>query len=218
MTVTSPEGFRAAGVSAGLKSTGAKDVALVVNDGPLDVAAAVLTSNRVFAAPVAWTGLEWLRARLLTGFLMASLAHTQSERLRLIQIADVFGEYGVTFLIILVAASIADAWARFQGEPTELAEVRPRRALFVALHLAPAAIALVAATAYGHYRLIGAAIDAKGAGPTIALIQSNMPADFKGDRERDLVRLRGVAGGGPGAAGRVNGADLPRPVRVVRAV
>ncbi|WP_069387197.1 bifunctional glutamate N-acetyltransferase/amino-acid acetyltransferase ArgJ [Cellulosimicrobium cellulans] len=55
MTVTSPQGFRAAGVAAGLKSTGAKDVALVVNDGPLDVAAAVLTTNRVFAAPVAWT-------------------------------------------------------------------------------------------------------------------------------------------------------------------
>jgi glutamate N-acetyltransferase / amino-acid N-acetyltransferase len=55
VTVTSPQGFRAAGVAAGLKSTGARDVALVVNDGPLDVAAAVLTSNRVFAAPVAWT-------------------------------------------------------------------------------------------------------------------------------------------------------------------
>ncbi|MBD8079146.1 bifunctional glutamate N-acetyltransferase/amino-acid acetyltransferase ArgJ [Cellulosimicrobium arenosum] len=55
MTVTSPRGFRASGVAAGLKSTGAKDVALVVNDGPLDVAAAVFTSNRVFAAPVAWS-------------------------------------------------------------------------------------------------------------------------------------------------------------------
>ncbi|WP_251150789.1 bifunctional glutamate N-acetyltransferase/amino-acid acetyltransferase ArgJ [Cellulosimicrobium sp. Marseille-Q4280] len=55
MTVTSPQGFRAAGVAAGLKSSGAQDVALVVNDGPLDVAAAVLTSNRVFSAPVAWT-------------------------------------------------------------------------------------------------------------------------------------------------------------------
>ncbi|GII99514.1 glutamate N-acetyltransferase [Sediminihabitans luteus] len=55
MSVTAPAGFRAAGVVAGLKSTGAKDVALVVNEGPLDVAAAVLTSNRVHAAPVAWT-------------------------------------------------------------------------------------------------------------------------------------------------------------------
>lgn len=55
MTVTTPKGFSAAGVAAGIKSSGNKDVALVVNNGPLDVAAAVLTSNRVHAAPVAWT-------------------------------------------------------------------------------------------------------------------------------------------------------------------
>ncbi|MCF4123266.1 bifunctional glutamate N-acetyltransferase/amino-acid acetyltransferase ArgJ [Antribacter sp. KLBMP9083] len=55
MTVTSPQGFRASGVAAGLKSSGKQDVALVVNEGPQHVAAAVLTSNRVHAAPVAWT-------------------------------------------------------------------------------------------------------------------------------------------------------------------
>lgn len=55
MTVTTPRGFSAAGVAAGIKSSGNKDVAVVVNNGPLDVAAAVLTSNRVHAAPVAWT-------------------------------------------------------------------------------------------------------------------------------------------------------------------
>ncbi len=55
MTVTAPRGFRAAGVAAGLKTSGARDVAVVVNDGPLAVGAAVLTSNRVQAAPVLWT-------------------------------------------------------------------------------------------------------------------------------------------------------------------
>jgi glutamate N-acetyltransferase / amino-acid N-acetyltransferase len=55
MTVTAPRGFRAAGVTAGLKASGRPDVALVVNDGPLQVAAAVLTSKRVQAAPVLWT-------------------------------------------------------------------------------------------------------------------------------------------------------------------
>jgi len=54
MSVTTAKGFTAAGVAAGLKSTGNRDVALVVNTGPLDVAAAVVTSNRVFAAPVKW--------------------------------------------------------------------------------------------------------------------------------------------------------------------
>jgi glutamate N-acetyltransferase / amino-acid N-acetyltransferase len=54
VSVTAPAGFRAAGVSAGLKELG-RDVALVVNDGPLDAAAGVFTANRVKAAPVLWS-------------------------------------------------------------------------------------------------------------------------------------------------------------------
>lgn len=55
MSVTAPLGFRAAGVVAGLKSSGAPDVALLVNDGPSSAAGAVLTTNRFRAAPVLWT-------------------------------------------------------------------------------------------------------------------------------------------------------------------
>ncbi|WP_413250600.1 bifunctional glutamate N-acetyltransferase/amino-acid acetyltransferase ArgJ [Sinomonas flava] len=55
MTVTSPQGFRAAGITAGLKASGKPDMALVVNDGPDRNAAAVFTSNRVAAAPVRWS-------------------------------------------------------------------------------------------------------------------------------------------------------------------
>jgi glutamate N-acetyltransferase/amino-acid N-acetyltransferase len=52
--VTAALGFRAAGVTAGLKSSGQPDVALVVNEGPRYTAAGVFTSNRVKAAPVRW--------------------------------------------------------------------------------------------------------------------------------------------------------------------
>lgn len=55
MSVTAAKGFRAAGVRAGLKKSGAPDVALVVNDGPLAVAAGVFTANRFKAAPVLWS-------------------------------------------------------------------------------------------------------------------------------------------------------------------
>ena len=55
MSVTAAAGFRASGVAAGLKSSGAPDVALVVNDGPSATAAAVFTSNRIKAAPVMWS-------------------------------------------------------------------------------------------------------------------------------------------------------------------
>jgi glutamate N-acetyltransferase/amino-acid N-acetyltransferase len=55
MSVTAPAGFRAAGTTAGLKDSGTPDLALVVNDGPLDAAAGVFTTNRVQAAPVLWS-------------------------------------------------------------------------------------------------------------------------------------------------------------------
>jgi glutamate N-acetyltransferase / amino-acid N-acetyltransferase len=53
--ITSPLGFRATGVAAGIKESGSPDVAVVVNDGPSFAAAGVFTSNRVKAAPVLWS-------------------------------------------------------------------------------------------------------------------------------------------------------------------
>ncbi len=55
MTVTAPQGFRASGITAGLKASGKPDLALIVNDGPSKAAAAVFTTNRVAAAPVHWS-------------------------------------------------------------------------------------------------------------------------------------------------------------------
>lgn len=56
MSVTFAQGFSAAGVAAGISAVeGKKDMALVVNNGPLDAAAAVFTTNRFCAAPVQWS-------------------------------------------------------------------------------------------------------------------------------------------------------------------
>ena len=55
MSVTVPAGFRAAGITAGIKESGQPDLAVVINDGPSDAAAGVFTANRVKAAPVLWT-------------------------------------------------------------------------------------------------------------------------------------------------------------------
>lgn len=55
MSVTAAQGFTAAGVAGGLKSTGAPDIAVVVNQGPSTSAAAVFTSNRCKANPVLWS-------------------------------------------------------------------------------------------------------------------------------------------------------------------
>lgn len=56
MSVTFAQGFSAAGVEAGISAVeGKKDLALVVNNGPLDAAAGVFTANRFCAAPVQWS-------------------------------------------------------------------------------------------------------------------------------------------------------------------
>ncbi|SCY08606.1 glutamate N-acetyltransferase [Microbacterium sp. LKL04] len=55
MSVTAAQGFEAAGVAVGLKSTGANDVAVVVNRGPKKVGAAVFTTNRAKANPILWS-------------------------------------------------------------------------------------------------------------------------------------------------------------------
>ncbi len=99
MSVTAPLGFRAAGVVAGLKASGDRDVAVVINDGPSRAAAATFTSNRVKAAPVRWTQqvVEGRRVRAValnsgganacTGPLGFQDTHLTAERL-----ADALGD------------------------------------------------------------------------------------------------------------------------------
>lgn len=55
MTVTAPAGFDAAGIAAGIKRSGAMDLAVIVNRGPSNAAAAVFTSNRAKANPILWS-------------------------------------------------------------------------------------------------------------------------------------------------------------------
>ncbi len=69
--VTAASGFEASGVAAGLKSTGAPDVALVRSLGPHYAAAGVFTSNRVFAPSVGWT-----RAAVADGELSAVILNS----------------------------------------------------------------------------------------------------------------------------------------------
>jgi apolipoprotein N-acyltransferase len=150
------------------------------------------------AGAVAWTGLEWLRARLLTGFLMASLAHTQVKYPLVIQIADVAGEYAVTFLIMLVACAIASVlplkWVD-RALMSEPGRPRPRRVLQLIRPLAAGAFAVLAALAYGTSRDFDLAIQNKTVknfrpSPRLAIIQTNMLADWKGSPERDAEAMR----------------------------
>ena len=143
------------------------------------------------AAPVAWTGVEWLRSHLLTGFFMGSLAHTQVPWNAVIQMADLAGEYGVTFLMVLVAACVTQAI----GAPPPRPGKMPRpRGVHIGLSMLPACLALVAALVYGHYRTVGVGIDValqqkRPRAVRIALVQGYTLPYWKQDldRQQDIM-------------------------------
>ena len=60
----------------------------------------------VLLAPIAWVALEYVRGFLLTGFPWGLVGYSQSNRLHIIQISDIFGVYGVSFLVVLFNAAV----------------------------------------------------------------------------------------------------------------
>ena len=142
-------------------------------------------------APVGWTGLEFVRAHLLTGFLMASLAHTQVRHIVLIQISDLTGEYGVGFVVMLIAAS---ALSICLPRDTQASESRRRAARW--WPALPAIIVMAAVLAYGQWRLeqtAELATSNRRPRPRVALIQGNIAAVWKTDAERQATIMREYA-------------------------
>jgi len=135
-------------------------------------------------APVVWTGLDWLRGNLMTGFLMGSLAHTQVGFPIVIQIASLCGEYGVTFLIVLVASCLTQSFLSCETRFWHIF-FDPRCSLRL---LIPAALAVGMALMYGGVMLIQhdslPSMTIEQRGPRIALIQGNTLADWKGDPDK----------------------------------
>ncbi len=116
----------------------------------------------MLAAPVVWTGLELARAHLLTGMSMASLAHTQYRWIELIQVSDLAGEFGVSFVVMCVAAALARMLP---------CDDRP----WAIWPLAPAAGVLAAVLGYGYLRT---AHEVTSPGPRVALIQGSVDIEL----------------------------------------
>jgi len=71
---------------------------------------------RIITAPVLWTCLEYGKSHLFTGFPWENLAHSQYLHRTLIQVVDITGTFGITFLIVLVNVIIFDAMtSKFKG-------------------------------------------------------------------------------------------------------
>ena len=117
--------------------------------------------------PFLWVGFEFLRSFLLTGFPWAILGYSQYRILPLIQIADITGVYGLSFLIVLANVVLLRI---IKGAVMKGHSIYPAKsaALLVAL--------LVLTLGYGFMRLNSVE---KGAPLKVALIQGNIPQDVK---------------------------------------
>ncbi len=134
----------------------------------------------VAIAPVAWVAMEFVRAHALTGFPWLFLGHALSDRLVLIQIADLGGAYAVSFVAALWCSGLADlAWRRVNASSW-------RRLGSGWIPAGAAAIVLAATAIYGAWRLAGIGAHE---GPELVLVQPNIytPRAAEGDREHEEV-------------------------------
>jgi apolipoprotein N-acyltransferase len=134
----------------------------------------------VVAAPIVWTGLELVRGHAITGFSMALLGHTQVSCTTLLQIADVFGAYGVSFVVMLVAGCLARMLPAVRGVD---APPSPRWAWWPGLS---ASLVLAAVMAYGVYQQRLADRSSTPREPLrVALIQGSFDTIFEFNPQRD---------------------------------
>jgi len=126
-----------------------------------------------WAAPLLWVGLDFIRAHLLTGFPWQDLGYSQFQLLPIIQIADLCGHHGVTFLIVMtncLLLALFRAGRNAKGSP-------PARWWQTQL---PAILLLAAALAYGNLRLTQVEnLAAKAAHLPTTVVQGNIAQDQK---------------------------------------
>jgi apolipoprotein N-acyltransferase len=147
----------------------------------------------VLTAPIVWTALEFFRSTFLTGFSWYFLGHTQHTFLALIQIADLTGAYGVSFLVAAVNALLFEVLWRRRGFRTWLSgrEVSPRGGRIGLLVQGLAVLAaLIGTTVYGVWRL---SQDRLTPGPRLALVQGNLDQRIRNDSAVTAEAARHVA-------------------------
>lgn len=132
----------------------------------------------VLAVPVLVVGVERLQGLFLGGFLWRHLSHSQYANITLIQIADIFGAAGVSFLIAmvngLVAELILDTRCSMLGTRCWKSIFKISNLLRIGLVCA----VLITAVMYGRWR-VGQSQETVKAGPLVGSLQSNIPQSVK---------------------------------------
>ena len=135
-------------------------------------------------AAVVWVGLEFTRAHLFTGFPWGLVGYSQYAHLHLIQIADITGVYGVSFVLILLNGTLTTVWnntLEWKRHP----DTADKKALCTAMAGAVILSAFVWGPClwYGQHRLntVGTAM-ARAPRRILAVIQGNIPQSDKWDK------------------------------------
>lgn len=123
--------------------------------------------SKMFFIPSAWVALEWIRVHALTGFGWNLLGYSQSFNLPIIQIADISGPYGVSFLIVMFNVALYISIKNIKNDKE------------IHVPLAIAALLLLIVFGYGIFRLNNIFTGEK---MRVAIVQGNIPQDEKWDK------------------------------------
>ncbi len=138
----------------------------------------------LITAPSLWVSLEYIRTYLFTGFPWSIIGYSQYKMLHLIQIADITGIYGISFLVVAFNGAIVDLILlkkRIQEIP--LYPLAPRLASIFLL-----IIAFTFTFVYGHKKLHQ---NRPGRDIKVSIIQGNIPQDKKWDPsfQREVMNI-----------------------------
>jgi apolipoprotein N-acyltransferase len=134
-------------------------------------------------APVLWVTLEYLRTYALTGFPWSILGYSQYKFLTMIQVADITGVYGISFLVAALNGAIYDvtvSWPRKSDDMSSFA--RWTRALSIVIFI----LVIIVSFLYGIGKLKE---DEKGGGIKVSVLQGNIEQDKKWDSrfQREVI-------------------------------
>lgn len=127
----------------------------------------VLYYIALFLIPAAWVTCEWFRANLFSGFGWAALGYSQSLSLPLIQIADITGVYGVSFVIVMINIAI---FLTLKGQQERGSTIEPSMVIAIVI--------VFICLGYGYLRMNNIFT---GDMIKVTVIQGNIPQDEKWD-------------------------------------
>lgn len=128
----------------------------------------------LFIAPVLWVVLEFLRSYIFSGFPWSSIGYSQYKFLPIIQIADITGVYGISFLILAVNGAIVDLFLLKQ----RLKKMPLFPLSYTVVGFSFLLLSLIAVTGYGTWRLNQ---ERNGSPVRVGIVQGNIEQDHKWD-------------------------------------